>query len=67
MAYGMADVIQRGRMIDEGGAADEVKRVERAKLNALLAICETPGAGVRRSSSISAKATRAAVETATPA
>jgi ATP-dependent DNA helicase RecQ len=43
MAYGMADVIQRGRMIDEGGAADEIKRVERAKLNALLAICETPG------------------------
>ncbi|MDM7982450.1 MAG: DNA helicase RecQ [Rhizobium sp.] len=43
MAYGMADVIQRGRMIDEGGAADDIKRVERAKLNALLAICETPG------------------------
>ncbi len=42
MAYGMADVIQRGRMIDESGAAPEVKRVERAKLNALLAICETP-------------------------
>ena len=42
MAYGMADVIQRGRMIDESGAVDEVKRVERAKLNALLAICETP-------------------------
>ncbi|MBB3963582.1 DNA helicase RecQ [Rhizobium metallidurans] len=41
MAYGMADVIQRGRMIDEGGAADEIKRVERSKLNALLAICET--------------------------
>lgn len=43
MAYGMADVIQRGRMIDGGNSADEVKRVERAKLNALLAICETPG------------------------
>lgn len=43
MAYGMADVIQRGRMIDEGGSEDGVKRVERAKLNALLAICETPG------------------------
>ena len=43
MAYGMADVIQRGRMIDEGSSADEIKRVERAKLNALLAICETPG------------------------
>lgn len=43
MAYGMADVIQRGKMIDEGNAADEIKRVERAKLNALLAICETAG------------------------
>ncbi len=41
MAYGMADVIQRRRMIDEGQAAEEIKRVERAKLNALLAICET--------------------------
>ncbi|MGK6312362.1 DNA helicase RecQ [Neorhizobium sp. DT-125] len=43
MAYGMADVIQRRRMIDEAGSAEDVKRVERAKLNALLAICETPG------------------------
>ncbi|MDQ0454246.1 DNA helicase RecQ [Rhizobium paknamense] len=43
MAYGMADVIHRGKMIDEGGASEDVKRVERAKLNALLAICETPG------------------------
>jgi ATP-dependent DNA helicase RecQ len=43
MAYGMADVIQRGRMIDEGNAADEIKRVEKAKLNALLGICETAG------------------------
>lgn len=41
MAYGMADVIQRRRMIDEGNAADEIKRIERGKLNALLAICET--------------------------
>jgi ATP-dependent DNA helicase RecQ len=43
MAYGMADVIQRARMIDEGASTDDVKRIERAKLNALLAICETPG------------------------
>jgi ATP-dependent DNA helicase RecQ len=43
MAYGMADVIQRRRMIDEGGAPEEIKRIERAKLNALLAICETAG------------------------
>ncbi|WP_142592846.1 DNA helicase RecQ [Pseudorhizobium endolithicum] len=43
MAYGMTDVIQRGRMIDSGQSSDEIKRVERAKLNALLAICETAG------------------------
>ena len=43
MAYGMADVIQRGRMIDGGASGDDIKRVERAKLNALLGICETPG------------------------
>lgn len=43
MAYGMADVIQRGRMIDSGNSGDDIKRVERAKLNALLAICETAG------------------------
>lgn len=41
MLYGMPDVVQRRRMIDEGNAAEEVKRVERAKLNSLLAICET--------------------------
>nr|WP_314262681.1 DNA helicase RecQ [uncultured Devosia sp.] len=42
MSYGMADVVQRRRMIDEGGAPDEIKRVEHAKLNALLGVCETP-------------------------
>jgi ATP-dependent DNA helicase RecQ len=41
MVYGMQDIVQRGRMIDEGGSPDQVKRVERAKLNALLGICET--------------------------
>ena len=43
MVYGMADVIQRRRMIDEGTSGDDIKRIERAKLNALLAICETAG------------------------
>ncbi|WP_180902137.1 DNA helicase RecQ [Martelella soudanensis] len=43
MVYGMADVVQRGRMIDGGNAVEEIKRVERAKLNALLGICETSG------------------------
>jgi len=41
MSYGMADVVQRRRMIDEGSAPDEIKRVEHAKLSALLGICET--------------------------
>ena len=41
MSYGMADVVQRRRMIDEGNAPDEIKRVERMKLNALLGVCET--------------------------
>ena len=39
----MADVVQRRRMIDEGNAPDEIKRVEHAKLNALLGVCETAG------------------------
>ncbi|GGB47623.1 ATP-dependent DNA helicase RecQ [Roseibium aquae] len=41
MAYGMADVVQRRRMIAEGDAPEEIKRAEQAKLNALLGICET--------------------------
>ena len=41
MSYGMADVVQRRRMIDEGQSPEEVKRVERGKLNALLGVCET--------------------------
>jgi ATP-dependent DNA helicase RecQ len=41
MTYGMTDVVQRRRMIDEGEAPDEVKRIERGKLEALLALCET--------------------------
>ena len=41
MSYGMADVVQRRRMIDEGNAPDEIKLVERQKLNALLGVCET--------------------------
>lgn len=43
MAYGMADLVQRRRMIAEGDAPDDVKRAENGKLNALLGICETTG------------------------
>jgi ATP-dependent DNA helicase RecQ len=42
MSYGMADVVQRRRMVDEGNAPDEIKRLEHGKLNALLGVCETP-------------------------
>ena len=41
MMYGMQDMVQRMRMIDQGNAPDEIKQVERGKLSALLAICET--------------------------
>lgn len=43
MAYGMADMVQRRRMIAESDAPEEIKRTENAKLNALLGICETAG------------------------
>ena len=43
MSYGLQDVVQRRQMIDGGEAAEEVKRIERGKLNALLGICESTG------------------------
>src|SRR5690606_16728100 len=41
LLYGLSDVVQRRRMIEEGEAPDEIKRIERGKLEALLALCET--------------------------
>lgn len=41
MAYGLADVVQQRRMIDESPAGEEFKRVQRAKLDALLALAES--------------------------
>jgi ATP-dependent DNA helicase RecQ len=40
MAYGLADVVNQRHMIDESPAEEEFKRVQRAKLDALLALCE---------------------------
>ena len=40
LAYGLADVVNQRRMIDESPAEDEFKRVQRGKLDALLALCE---------------------------
>ena len=41
MLYAPADVVRRRRMIDMGQASDDVKRVERSKLDALVGICES--------------------------
>jgi len=41
MAYGLADVVNQRRMIDDGPAGEEFKRGQRAKLDALLALAET--------------------------
>ena len=41
MAYGLADVVQQRRMIDESEADERHKRVSAAKLDALLGLCET--------------------------
>lgn len=40
MLYGLGDAVQRRRMIEQGAAAEDRKRVERAKLDAMLAFCE---------------------------
>jgi ATP-dependent DNA helicase RecQ len=40
MAYGLADVVNQRRMIDDGDADEEFKRLQRTKLDALLALAE---------------------------
>ena len=41
MAYGLQDVVQLRRMIDESEAGEAQKRVQAAKLDAMLGLCET--------------------------
>ena len=40
MAYGLADVVNQRRMIDDSVAGEEFKRIQRGKLDALLALAE---------------------------
>ncbi|MGK2899787.1 MAG: DNA helicase RecQ [Burkholderiaceae bacterium] len=40
MAYGLADVVNQRRMIDDSPAAEEFKRGQRGKLDALLSLAE---------------------------
>ena len=42
MAYGLRDLILHREMIEQSQAPDEIKRVERRKLEALLGYCEAP-------------------------
>jgi ATP-dependent DNA helicase RecQ len=43
MAYGLADVVQLRRMIEQGEGSEEFRRISFAKLDALLGLCETAG------------------------
>jgi ATP-dependent DNA helicase RecQ len=43
MTYGLQDVVQVTRLLSGGGGDDAHKRVERQRLEALLAYCETAG------------------------
>jgi ATP-dependent DNA helicase RecQ len=40
MAYGLADVVNQRRMIDDSEAGEDFKRLQRRKLDVLLALCE---------------------------
>jgi ATP-dependent DNA helicase RecQ len=41
MAYGLSDIVQQRRMIEEGEASDAFKRVSSGKLDALVGLAET--------------------------
>ena len=41
MVYGLSDVVQQRRLIDQSIAGEEHKRVSNAKLDAILGLCET--------------------------
>ncbi len=43
MAYGLGDVVQQRRMIDQSEGSEDYRRVSLAKLEALLGLCETAG------------------------
>lgn len=43
MAYGLQDLVLHREMIEQSQAPDEIKRIERQKLDTLLGYCEAPG------------------------
>jgi ATP-dependent DNA helicase RecQ len=43
MAYGLSDIVQQRRMIDESTGSEAFKRVSAGKLDALVGLCESTG------------------------
>ncbi|HEX6692820.1 MAG TPA: DNA helicase RecQ [Burkholderiales bacterium] len=43
MTYGLGDVVQLRRLIEQGEGSEEFRRISFAKLDALLGLCETAG------------------------
>jgi ATP-dependent DNA helicase RecQ len=43
MAYGLGDVVQMRRMLEQSEGSEEFRRISFAKLDALLGLCETAG------------------------
>jgi ATP-dependent DNA helicase RecQ len=43
LLYGVQDVVFRRNMIGQSNAPEDIKRIERGKLDALLGVCETAG------------------------
>jgi ATP-dependent DNA helicase RecQ len=43
MTYGLGDLVQLRRMIEQGEGSEEFRRISFAKLDALLGLCETAG------------------------
>src|SRR5262249_48757787 len=48
MAYGLSDIVQQRRMIDESTGSDAYKRVSIGELDSLVALAETVGCRRRR-------------------
>ena len=43
MVYGLKDIVQLNKFINQSGASDEQKKIEKRKLNLLIGYCETTG------------------------
>jgi ATP-dependent DNA helicase RecQ len=60
MTYGLSDIVQQRRMIDESTGTDAFKRVSVGKLDALVGLCETTGCRRARILDYFGEASRAA-------